>query len=132
MKRILLLLLLAIAAFGCKKENKLADTDTINGTWELRGWSGTIAGVIKTYPPGNGSLIQFNGDSTYKFFANFQQTKQGTYRTVKNGVAMGGQTYDAIYYDNSPSADFMQLSADSLTIGNTYPDGVTSLYVRQK
>ena len=45
---------------------------------------------------------------------------------------MDSQTYDALYYDNSPSADFVVLNADSLTIGNTYPDGVTSSYLRQK
>jgi len=130
MKSTLLLLLLAFTMSGCKKDN--THPNTINGTWELRAWSGTIAGISKTYPPGNGSLIQFNADNTYKFFANFQESNHGIYKIVKNGINMGSRIYDALYYDNSASADFVVLNVDSLTIGNTYPDGVTSLYLRQK
>ncbi len=129
MKALLLMAFLAIAAEGCKKESTLGVN--ITGTWELRMTSGTIAGVTKTYPPGNGSLVQFNNDNTYKLFTNNQQTTQGTYKIIKDGATIGGQVYDGLLYDDRNPADFMILKSDSLTIGNTYPDGVTSSYVRK-
>jgi hypothetical protein len=130
MKTLLALVFLIVFAEGCKKDS--SGGITITGTWELRMTSGTIAGVTKTYPPGNGSLVQFNTNSTYKFFTNNQQSSQGTYKIVKNGATIGGQVYDGLLYDDRNPADFVVLKADSLTIGDTFPDGVTSSYVRQK
>ena len=130
MKTLLALVLLIVFAEGCKKES--SEGVNVTGTWELRMTSGTIAGVTKTYPPGNGALVQFNTDNTYKLFTNNQQTTQGTYKIIKDGATIGGQVYDGLLYDNRDPADFVILKADSLTIGNTFPDGVTSSYVRQK
>lgn len=113
---------------GCTKAG-VAPANLI-GTWELRHYSGTIAGVDKNIPAGNGTLLQFNDDSTYRHFTNFKADYDGHFRIVKNGVNWPDEKHDAIYFSEDLSPDFLIVTADSLIIGNTYPDGVTSLYVR--
>ena len=130
MKYLLFIAVITCYVTGCKKDGQVS-TD-ITGTWELRNYSGTIAGVNKNYPKGNGSLMQFNADGSYASFVNFQPNIQGKYRIVKDAVQWAGQTYDGIYYNDNSNVDFMLLKADTLTIGNTFPDGVTQVYVRQK
>ena len=72
-----------------------------------------------------------NPDSTYKRFVKFKQSSEGPYRIIKNGINWANTTYDAIYFDNNTRADFIILNGNELTIGNTFPDGVTTLYERR-
>ncbi|MDB4919761.1 hypothetical protein [Mucilaginibacter sp.] len=129
MKIFLFLICIASTIAGCKKGNP--EPSGLVGTWELRHYSGTIAGVSKELPKGNGKLIQFNADSTCKFFTNFKQDNQGTFKIVKSGVTWGDAKYDAIYFGENESPSFMVLKADSLIIGSTFADGETSLYIKQ-
>ncbi|ASU35819.1 hypothetical protein [Mucilaginibacter xinganensis] len=133
MKIFLFIICIAAAVAGCKKGTLNPSASSgLMGTWELRHYSGTLAGVSIEYPKGNGKLVQFSADSTYKRFTNFKLDNQGTFKIVKNGVTWGDIKYDALYLGPDQGPDFMILKPDSLIIGNTFADGVTSLYLRQK
>ncbi|MGZ3872426.1 MAG: hypothetical protein ACXVJD_05890 [Mucilaginibacter sp.] len=131
MKLFLFIICLSATIMACKKTDD-PQRAGLTGTWELRHYSGTIAGVSKDLPPGNGTLMQFDADSAYKSFKNFKQDYQGKYKVVKKGISWNNLTYDALYFNGSESADYFIIKADSLTIGNTFADGVVSLYIKQK
>ncbi len=129
MKNILYIFCLLLIVIGCKKNG--VQPKGYLGTWELKQETGTIAGTTKTYPSGEGHLLLLNTDSTYQSFSDFQHSVKGTFKIVKNGVTWAGKTYDAIYFDNKTPADYIILNGYELTIGNTFPDGVTSVYERR-
>jgi len=130
MKVFLFIICISAAVAGCTK-TLVAPTGLV-GTWELRHYSGTIAGVDKDVPAGNGTLLQFKADSTFQHFTNFKADGNGHFRIVKNGVNWPDEKHDAIYFGDSKSPDFLIMKSDTLIIGNTYPDGATSLYLRTK
>ena len=129
MKNILLILCFCLIFIGCKKNG--VQPKGIVGTWEIKQQSGVISGTTTTYPAGEGNVLMLNADSTYKRFVKFQQSSEGAYRVVKNGVNWANTTYDAIYFDGNIRADFIIFNGNELTIGNTFPDGVTTLYERR-
>jgi len=125
-----LFIICVLASMGaCKKGGP--GPAGLAGTWELRHYSGTIAGVSKDVPANSGKYYQFGADSTFKHFTDFKQDNQGSFRVIKNSIDFGGQKYDGIYFSNREDGDYIILKADSLIIGNTFPDGVTSLYIRK-
>ena len=130
MKAFLFIFCISATIAGCTKTG--VGPGNLVGTWELRHYSGTIAGVNKDVPAGNGSLLQFKADSTFQHFTNFKADNNGRFRIIKNGVNWGDEKHDAIYLGENDSPNFLILKADSLIIGNTFPDGVTSLYLRTK
>jgi hypothetical protein len=132
MKKFLFIICLVIVVTSCKKGTVKPQNVSLIGKWELRHYSGTIAGVIKDLPAGNGNLLQFNADSTYIHFANFTQDYQGRFKIIKNGIDWGSEKHDAIYFSVDNDPNYLIIKADSLTIGNINPDGVTSLYIKQK
>ena len=129
MKIFLFIICISASIAGCKKGN-IAPAG-LTGTWELRHYSGTIAGVDKDVPAGNGALIQFKSDGTYARFTNSMQNSQGPYKIVRNSITFGDKKYDGLYLDGETIGSFIFLKSDTLTIGDTFPDGVTSLYIRQ-
>ncbi|HEY8929222.1 MAG TPA: hypothetical protein VIM55_08535 [Mucilaginibacter sp.] len=132
MRFFFLIICISAIVAGCTKSGVKPGT-TLTGTWELRHYSGTIAGVNTDLPKGNGTLIQFAGDSTFKHFTASKQDDQGTYRVVKDGVTYDNKKYDAIYFNSNADAAFLAMHADSLIIGNTntYADGAVSTYIRK-
>ena len=129
MKKILFIVFLSLTIISCKKNG--VQPKGIVGTWEMKQQSGTITGGTTTYPPGEGNILVLNADSTYKKFVKYKQSTEGPYRIVKQGIKGVNTTYDAIYFDNSTIADYIILNGNELTIGNTYPDGIITLYERR-
>ncbi len=130
MKNFIYIICLSLIILSCNK-NGVQPKGYI-GTWEMKQQSGTITGGTTTYPPGEGNILMLNADSTYQRFVKFNQASKGPYHIVKNGVNWASKTYDAIYFDGNTRADFVILNGDGLTIGNTFPDGVTTLYERRR
>ena len=130
MKKTLFIICLSFIILSCKK-NGVQPKGYI-GTWEMIQTSGTIAGTTATYPKNEGNLLILNPDSTYIKFVKFQQSTQGRYHVVKNGVYWNNNTYDGIFFDGNTRADFAILKENELTIGNTIPDGITTLYERRR
>jgi hypothetical protein len=129
MKNLLYIICLSLTIVSCKKNG--VQPKGYVGTWEMLQQTGTITGATTTFPAGEGNMLILNLDSTYQRFSKFQFVSKGPYHIVKNGVNWANKTYDAIYFDNNIRADFIILNGNELTIGNTFPDGVTTLYERR-
>lgn len=103
----------------------------IMGTWELRAQFGGIAGISNHYPPGNNHQLQLNSDSTFIYYENLAIVNQGTFKVVKDGIVIGTQKFDGIYYNYSLYGNAVQLTKDTLKIGLDFDDGIESDYVRK-
>jgi hypothetical protein len=87
MKKILLVTALACCMLGCKKSEPPISS-SIFGKWELhRQYGGFIIPPDSTYKPGNGNILQFNSDSTYKRYVRGSLSHEGIYHIRKSGQA---------------------------------------------
>jgi hypothetical protein len=123
MKRILLILFVACIISACKKTGV---TPGLFGKWELRCEVGGIAGIDSTFKPGNGTVLQFNSDSTYKQFINNKLNAQGVFHIVK--LVYGGSVSSGIVFDNSGNPESFDFEGTKITIGTNYDDGIASGY----
>ena len=130
MKKYLSVVFILLFAFGCKKGNNVKPTG-LTGAWELRSDYGGFAGGTRTYPPGNGTILQFNADSTFISYYKFQLGDHGTYQVVKNGIALGQQKFDGLYYNHNTYGTEIQLKGDTLTLGLDFDDMIATEYVRR-
>ena len=125
MKR-LLIVLLACSTYcisACKKGDGLSTT--VFGKWELRRtYGGGFVLYDSVYNPGNGTVYQFNRDSTYKHFTKNKLDAQGNFHLRK----VSSPTANVIYFDNNQYGDAFSLRRDTMTIGTTATDGVASDY----
>ena len=85
------------------------------------------------YKPGNGTLYQFNSDSTYKHYVKGQLNSQGVFHIKKNGIRWSDNVaYDALLLDNDTYGDIITFKDSTLTIGTTVTDGIAKDYVKIK
>lgn len=112
MKKIPLLILIAATITGCKKEK-----DSGKGfisKWELRASNGDFVGP-RTYPPGNGSIVEFKNDGSFTVYASGTIINSGTYE-LQPGEAPDRFT---IIYHSQGSANTTQyvvLQGDTLEL----------------
>ncbi|MDB5157722.1 MAG: hypothetical protein JWR50_2429 [Mucilaginibacter sp.] len=87
MKTTILFLATICILAGCKKT--ATPPGGIIGKWELRKSYGGFAYHDSTFLAGNGTIYQFNPDSSYRFYIKNKLTKQGTFhtRTVHQDVS---------------------------------------------
>ncbi len=127
------LTLIIISAFyliSCKKNNDTISSNLF-GKWELqRRYGGFIWPQDSTYKPGNGNILQFNSDSTYKQYVNGQFNNSGTYHVLKgNKNLMNPAGYDRLYFDHDTAfASLIHISDNILTIQPLIPDVSTTQY----
>ena len=77
----LLIAFMITTLFACKKDKgEQADPNDIKDTWELVETSSSWF-PVKTYLPGNGNLLQINGN-TYVYYKDGQAIEQGNYSTA--------------------------------------------------
>ncbi|MDO3641597.1 hypothetical protein [Mucilaginibacter sp. L3T2-6] len=134
-----ILCFIAIAAAitaGCKKGTKvmpinLANTNNVFGKWELRIERGGLQ-PDRNYPAGNGEGIQLNIDSTYQYFNKSGTGTQGTYHIAPDIHSMTPMALNLIYFDQATHGDPIIRKTDTLLIGDSSADGLTSIYVRIK
>ncbi|HVW97672.1 MAG TPA: hypothetical protein VHA56_16985 [Mucilaginibacter sp.] len=132
MRKQLFFILLAMAFVSCKKENIHADVKTdssLFAKWELRQTDGGLQPSV-VYTPGNGNIVQLSSDSTYKFFTGGSVSKQGTFHVEEKSYPTG--SFSFIYYDHAENGDVFFMKNDSLVIGTSAADGLSSVYVRLK
>ena len=125
MKKFCLILILAgLSLASCKKEAKIAPG--LFGKWELRSQGGGFTGASTTYKAGNGNILQFNSESTYKKYNKGELIGQGAFHIGK--VAPYGDLSTAIYFDNSQYGDYFTINGTHITLGTVANDGTATDY----
>ena len=122
MKRYVLLVLAVSMILSCKKHG--VSPINIVGKWELaRRYGGNIYPSDTTYKAGNGNILQFNSDSSYKQYTNGTLTVSGTFHI------QGNQLYFILPNANQASFyDVVSISGNMLTIKPIMPDIGTTVY----
>lgn len=129
MKKILFVLVIVAAVTACKK-SKVTLNGTLFGKWELhRRYGGNIIPPDTLYKPGNGNILQFNIDSTYKSYTNGALTRSGIFHIIKrSGEQATPEPNDEIYFDSDISSkSYITISGTVLTLAPLTPDiGITA------
>jgi hypothetical protein len=124
--RVFLLLMIAACFLGCKKSEPI--TPGLFGKWELRKQTGGIAGIDSSYKAGNGDIIQFNSDSTFKHYIKGKLDLQGIFHYKKNGYVLGQAVYDELDFNDSGFPNAVTVNGDKMTIGLDFDDGIAAQY----
>lgn len=130
MKKFLFIICLAAIALGCTKSKLSPASQELIGKWEIRSTSGGLAGSTNTYPAGNGHVILFNADNTYKSYQKDSLTDEGTYEIIKNSINFAGELNDGIYFNHARPGTIIKLSGNSLLLDDPFPDGIASSYIK--
>ncbi|BAU53285.1 hypothetical protein [Mucilaginibacter gotjawali] len=128
MKIFTLVAVIASCLLACTKPQPLSPY--LFGKWEVRKtYGGFIIPPDSTYKPGNGNVMQFNGDSTYSHFNQNVLVSKGVFH-IRTGAFKNGTTvYDEIYFGSDSSArSLIILSGDILTLKPLIPDISTTDY----
>ena len=129
MKTILLMMIAACLMMACKKSG------TVNpeffGKWELHRTYGGFGGLDSTYAAGNGTVFQFNSDSTYKHFTKNKLDAQGAFHIkIYNNPTENTIANKMIFFGNDTVGTPIYPTTAKLTIGTTAADGLASDYVK--
>ncbi|HVW13632.1 MAG TPA: hypothetical protein VHB54_07425 [Mucilaginibacter sp.] len=120
MKKILLFILGAAAFTACKKD-KVTPAANVTGKWELhKTYGGFIQPPDSVYQQGNGNILLFNSDGTYKRYTNGTLSAQGVYSIRENNLV----------FDNDTPGSTITINNSVLTLQPRIPDIATSQYVR--
>jgi len=132
-KPFLLVLCTGAIIAGCRNGSPISPIGNNNvfGKWELRTERGGLQ-PDKNYPAGNGKGLQLNIDSTYHYFDKSGTGTEGTYHIATNTYSMTQMALNFIYYDHATNGDLIVRKTDTLSIGDSSADGLTSIYVRIK
>jgi hypothetical protein len=124
MKKILWVILVTGCFAACKKNHTILN-GTLFGRWELhRRYGGNIIPPDTVYKPGNGNILQFNPDSTYKSYTNGTLTRSGAFHILKSsGERATPEPNDEIYFDNdTASKSYITISGTVLALMPLMPD----------
>lgn len=130
MKKIFLLLFVAVAVVACKKDN--TSPASYFGTYELRANYGGLAGIYVKHQPGNGNILQLNNDSTFKRFVNGKLDREGRFHVRTVFQTANKLMYDHLLYDDETYSTEIRLHNDTLTLGTTITDNIATDLVRIK
>lgn len=129
MKPFLLTIAVCFCLLSCQKAEVVSPG--MFGKWELHRMYGGLYYRDTTFVAGNGTVYQFNNDSTYHFFQKNKPTRSGTYSYVKDGYDGGGPNkFDELIFDNAPNGDMIVMEGTKLTIGNTWTDNIAVEYIK--
>jgi hypothetical protein len=126
-KTFLLALIAASCLLACKKGAVVSPG--LFGKWELRHSYGGLAGFDSVYKAGNGTIYQFNSDSTYKHFTKNKLDAQGNFHIKKyNNPSENSISLYMIFFGDDTYGDAFSMKGDTITIGITVTDGIASDY----
>lgn len=127
MRKILLLTFIVVCALACKKGTPV--TPGLFGKWELRRSYGGFLGSDSVYKAGNGNILQFNSDSTYKRYEAKKLTSTGVFHIKHYNNPAGNSISEyMMFFDNTTYGDAFYFKGTTITIGTTVTDGVASDY----
>jgi len=113
MKNLLITVCICIIIFACNKTNSSnpISVSLLTGKWELREVIGGLAGDLK-YSSGNGNIIQFNSDNTFRLITPSANNVTGKFELIKinsNTTSLLHLKFDSAGYNDA---------TDSLKIEN--------------
>ena len=124
---VLMIIAIVICAWGCKKGNSVSPT--LFGKWELRHSYGGLAGFDSVYKAGNGNILQFNSDSTYKRYEAKKLVSSGVFHIKRyNNPTQNTISEYMIFFGNTTYGDAFYMKGTTITIGTTVADGIASDY----
>lgn len=130
MKPILFLLLLAII-LSCKKESVSPLQEKLQGRWELNRRWGTVAGIDESYPPGNGTILQFSSNNFYDY-SGTQLLQSGTFTMSDDNTSYSvkGARINFHMGNGGSSEKFMIITDTTLTFSDYATDAEFKQYRR--
>jgi hypothetical protein len=131
MKKIIFLLAITIASYGCKKENPVTNSSRLIGEWS---WLSTCAGNTDCLTPGtthNSINVVFTVDSVYNYYLNDTLRLSHRFRTFQS---ISESSKDTLYFINFESAGVERylITHDTLSLFNDDPNILISNSSRYK
>jgi hypothetical protein len=120
MKKYLAILFVFIVFTSCKKQGTIYPG--LMGKWELRHKMGSIIGFDSTYNAGNGRILQFNPDSSYRQYSNGKLLTQGRFHIRITDFPKANSP--AVFFDDSSFGEIMILNGTKLQLGMDFDDGI--------
>ncbi|MEJ7779721.1 MAG: hypothetical protein WKF68_09025 [Daejeonella sp.] len=124
------LFILMLAFISCDKDKRFENN--LDGKWELRHVKGgQRLNVSPDYPPGNGSILKFEGN-TFQTINNGSVVSSGTFVIIEDGSDIDGIKFPyKLDFDVKTQLDvYAKASAKKLIIanGSMAVDGSTETY----
>ncbi|WP_462250938.1 hypothetical protein [Ferruginibacter sp.] len=132
MKNILGIIMMFALLSSCKKDNLAAIKNEIAGTWELR--SSATYSAVNNFPPGNGYIIEFGNNNSYKRKKQDTLLFEGKYTLTQKKDCYGTALQTFITTTQPNSQEFIiAVIKDTLTLNtsNCLSDGAVSEYTRK-
>ena len=128
MKTIFYILAAVALCSSCIKK-QVSSPAAFFGKYELHRSYGGLYYRDSTYKPGNGTIYQFNSDSTYKHFINGKQDTMGVYHIKLNTDATSAAYIPKlIFFDNTRYGEAFASKTNGITIGTSVDDGIAVDY----
>ena len=127
MKAYWLIVVVICCTLSCKK-TQVNVSPGLFGKWEVRHTMGSIVGYDSTFKAGNGRVLQFSQDSTYRSYNKQKLLQTGKFHIRPTDYPTANSL--AILFDNSEYAQVFILKGDSLQIGMDVNDGVETDFVK--
>lgn len=110
---------------ACTKSGDVSPINVI-GRWELsHRFGGNILPQDTTYKAGNGNIIQFNADSTFKQYANGAIINSGSFHIQNSQLYFNTNTFnDQQFYS------FVSVAGNLLTLKPVLGDIATTKYLK--
>ena len=129
MKAFLIIFAAVVAISSCEKGGTVTPSPGFFGKYELRRQYGGIYYRDSISKPGNGTIYQFNSDSTYKHFTKGKLDAQGVYHIkIYNNPAENTISNKQIFFDNTQYGEAFSIKGTTITIGTTITDNIASDY----
>ncbi|MBS1525729.1 MAG: hypothetical protein JST19_08775 [Bacteroidetes bacterium] len=120
MKKFISILFIVLGAFACKKGG-ISPSGGLYGKWELhKTYGGFIQQPDSVYQPGNGNILQFSSDGTYKRYTDGTLSAQGVYSIRNNNLI----------FDNDTPGATISIANSILTVSPLIPDIGSSQYLK--
>ena len=115
---------------GIKKSDSL--TTGLFGKWEItKRFGGNI--LPANFQAGNGTVYQFNSDSTYKHYQDGTLNESGVFHIVKSALKYDTVAYNVLYFNNDHSlfaSSIITVNGNQLTLAPLMPDFARTVYIK--
>jgi hypothetical protein len=128
MKKLLLLILMIISCYGCKKDNSFNYSSSLTGKWSWLRSCGGFAGCVGPEIEHVTINVVFSSDSIYNYYQNDTLKYSTRFSTYKLLSKEGKDSVNFIKYDSGGSMNY-SIFHDTLGISNYI---FSSIYKRIK